>query len=339
MSSICPVCSNRLSSDGRFLSCVECKNGFHLGKTCSGVAESTFLSMGSLKRESWKCKHCRSSTGELSSGQLRNSAASAEADDPSSQLGSLREQLQGINDMVVTLLPLKEKVDQLLALKPRIDEVLSLRETVLELQSSVQYLATGYDTVLAQTKESDSAVKGIETQVESLTECVRKQSEEIAQFRAERNKDEQYSRLSNLELHGLPFSSGEDLRAVISELAQKLALTEFNPRDVVAVHRLPARKDKVPPVLVRFSGPSLRDTWLAARRKLRDLAQKKLYPMMYLNENLTQTNKELFWKARTKGKESSYKYVWVKNGKIFARKEDGGRVLRIATVDDVDKMT
>lgn len=73
------------------------------------------------------------STGESSSGPLRKSTSSAGTDDPGSQLGSLRKQPQGINDMAVVLLPLKEKVDQLFALKPRIDEVLSLKETVKEL--------------------------------------------------------------------------------------------------------------------------------------------------------------------------------------------------------------
>lgn len=59
---------------------------------------------------------------------------------------------------------------------------------------------------------------------------------------------------------------------------------------------------------------------------------------MYLNENLTQATKELFWKTRSKGKENNDKFVWVSNAKIFARKEYGGPVIRIASLTDIDKM-
>ncbi|XP_037564432.2 uncharacterized protein LOC119443920 [Dermacentor silvarum] len=321
----CQSCLEKLPGDGRFLTCLDCKLGYHLGKHCSGVAENTFTSMGVAKREAWKCKQCRTLASDNSLLTAHNPEGTAVAGDPGSfakELNALREELRGIKDMMVVLLPLQEKLDELLAMKPKIDEVLSVKETVVELQNSVQFLSSAYDTVVIKTKESDSTLKCLETQVVSLTETVNAQSTEILQLRADINGCEQYNRLSNLELHGLPLSPGENLRTTIADLAQKLEILDFEPRDVVAIHRLPARKDKTPIVLIRFSSPFLRDSWLAARGKLRALAQKKNIPAMYLNENLTQATKELFWKTRSKGKENNYKFVWVRNAKIFARKED-----------------
>lgn len=62
----CIKCNQPLPSDGRFLTCVYCRNGYHLGKPCSGVSDTTFMAMGAARRESWRCPTCR--TGELRSG-------------------------------------------------------------------------------------------------------------------------------------------------------------------------------------------------------------------------------------------------------------------------------
>ena len=40
---------------------------------------------------------------------------------------------------------------------------------------------------------------------------------------------------------------------------------------------------------------------------------------LYVNENLTQRRKGLFWLAKQKAKELDYKFVWASNGQIFIR--------------------
>lgn len=324
----CASCTKKLPNDGRLMSCTECRQSFHLGKSCSGIAENTFQAMGPAKRDAWKCRSCRASVSEGNA-----SATSTDSGDLSvaQELVTLREQLQAIKDTLANLLPLPEKVDELLALKPKIDEVLALKQSVATLDSSVQ-------TLSARTAASEALSKKLEEQVTELTTVLSLQSKEISRLRAQLNDSEQYSRQSNLELHGLPFTPGENLRVVLSDLAQKLDVAEFDARDVVAVHRLPARENKTPIVLIRFASPYMRDIWLAARKKLRPLAKDSLSPPLFLNENLTQANKDLFWKARSRGKEANYKFVWTKNGKIFARKEEGSPLIRVESAEDLEQL-
>lgn len=126
--------------------------------------------------------------------------------------------------------PLRETLDELLVLKPKIDAVLSLKEAVVELKNFekyVQYLSSAYDTVMIQTKESDSALKSLKTQALSLTATGHSQSNEIVQLLADVDRCEQYSRLSNLQLHGLPFSPEENLQTAIADVARKLGIIDF----------------------------------------------------------------------------------------------------------------
>lgn len=68
------------------------QNDRHLGRACSSVAESTFLSMASCKWEILSGRHCRESTGEYSSSQLHNLAqfcAERNKDEQDSSLSNL----------------------------------------------------------------------------------------------------------------------------------------------------------------------------------------------------------------------------------------------------------
>ncbi|CAH1989211.1 unnamed protein product [Acanthoscelides obtectus] len=47
----------------------------------------------------------------------------------------------------------------------------------------------------------------------------------------------------------------------------------------------------------------------------------------YVNEHLTMQNKLIYKEARRLAKLKQYKYVWTKNGEIFARKEDTSGVI------------
>ncbi|XP_070386549.1 uncharacterized protein [Dermacentor albipictus] len=169
-----------------------------------------------------------------------------------------------------------------------------------------------------------------------LEDQVASQAAVIQDLRGEINASEQYSRSSNLEIHNLPQLPSENLTTTVAELAAQLGIDSFLSGHVVAVHRLP-RKSKTAPVLVRFLSAGIRDSWLAKRKKLKSLA-KENEPSVFFVENLTKYNRELFWETKTKAKEADFKFVWVKHGKIYARKKEGDPVVRIMSPCDLSRL-
>lgn len=56
---------------------------------------------------------------------------------------------------------------------------------------------------------------------------------------------------------------------------------------------------------------------------------------VYVAEHLTPANKSLHAEARRKAKESDYKFVWIRNGRIFARKNETSQALLIRSSESV----
>lgn len=73
--------------------------------------------------------------------------------------------------------------------------------------------------------------------------------------------------------------------------------------------------------------------------RLSSLHNSGKLPKVYFNENLTRANRELFWMARSKAKEVKFKYVWVKGGKLFAKKEQGSALVRVNKVNDLENIS
>lgn len=303
--------------------------------------------MGAVRRDTWKCSTCR--TGAV----LRASEASGNvpAEDSAytdgtreeiadyapftSQLASINatlNQLLSMRTSMDTLLPLPSKVDQLLALKPAVEE---LRNTVEGLQTTVDSFSIKYDSLLALAMTNEEAVKELQKEVTTVKATMTEQSETIERLKEELNDVQQYSRRSNMELHGLPLSHGEDLMKVLSDLARSLNLPTPQSSDILAIHRLTKKPDSIPVVLIRFASVTLKDAWMAARGRLPRLCQTENQPKLFFNDNLTSANKELFWLARTGGKEKGYRFVWTRNSKIFARKAEGAPAIRIYTKNDL----
>lgn len=334
----CAKCSKEIRNDGKHLVCATCRNAFHLNKNCAGVCESTFTAMSQVKRDNWICRSCRSNESL--------SVPSPAHSSPPKETGSLREELTSMNAKLEALLSLKQSVDSLEVLPAKLDELLALgpivqclQTTVKDVETSISDFSAKYNSLLTLATSNNQTVKALEAEVSDLQAKVQSQATEILKIRTEQNESEQYSRLANMELHGLPISPGENLVASIAELASKLSIAKtFQCSDIQEVHRLPGRRDGIPPVLIRFSSVSLKEAWMAERGALRLLSQTGGIPRLYFNDNLTRANKELFWLARQKGKAQGYKFVWVKRGKIFAKKSEGSDLIRVNQITDIDSI-
>lgn len=333
----CANCREKIINDGRHMSCVDCKNSYHVGKLCSGIADSTFKTMGAAKREIWRCRRCREQSREPGS-QSETGLSQWESPVTGEHFRSLESKLDCLTSLkanVDSLLSLPAKIDQLLTLKPVVE---NLKSALTEIQKSVDFLSESYDSLLLTATANASSVTELRNETTSLREIVTEQSKTIEHLQDELNDSDQYSRHSNLEIHGLPCSSNENLITVVNELASKLGLADFQRSDIVTMHRLPSRRDIPPPILVRFSTAALRDQWLSTRKKLRPLSENGSLPKLFFNENLTRRNKELVWKLREKVRDTHYKFTWVKNGKLFAKKTESSPAVRIHRFADLEKI-
>lgn len=336
---MCARCSDSVPKDGRFMKCADCALAYHLGKKCSGVSEGTFKGMCASKHEKWRCVGCR---GGLSKSNLEGDLT------PSSQVDPIAfmAELSTVNKKLDLLLAWKDTVDSLHDLHPKVDALLSmkqevdtLRDSVNTMQESMSFVSSQYDSLVTSVKSQATIIKGLQAETCSLKSIVSEQAHEIQHLKTNQNDIEQSNRLSNLEVHGIPFSPQENTIDLLTGLAQRINIEGFHPADIVAAHRLPVKSGAVPPVLIRFSSVSIKEQWMGYRGRLGYLPHDDSDPRIYFNENLTDSNRKLFWMARTRGKEKNFKFVWVRHGKIYAKQSQNSPLLRITDVGALDQIT
>ena len=176
----------------------------------------------------------------------------------------------------------------------------------------------------------------------------------VTALQLELNDREQMDLSCSLEVSGVPEMPGESVTHIITTLGSKIGFI-VKPEDVVSINRVgPVRRDAVARaegasgsrprlIAIRFARRALRDDMLRAARVRRNITTSDLDPAphivsrIFINECLTKTNRVLFAKARKAGAASKWKYVWTKDGRIYARESDtpGARAHRLRTEQDL----
>ena len=59
---------------------------------------------------------------------------------------------------------------------------------------------------------------------------------------------------------------------------------------------------------------------------------------LFINKNLKQKRKQLFWQTKQKAKELSYKFIWTFNGQIFVRKNVGSNKIQVKSVNNLNNL-
>jgi len=59
---------------------------------------------------------------------------------------------------------------------------------------------------------------------------------------------------------------------------------------------------------------------------------------VFIYEQLSPYFKDLMWKAKQKGRDKQWKFVWSTGGKLWARKDENSRPVRITSESDLAKI-
>ena len=59
---------------------------------------------------------------------------------------------------------------------------------------------------------------------------------------------------------------------------------------------------------------------------------------LYVNKNLTQRRKRLFWLTKQKAKELNYNFIWTNNGQIYVRDDKESERILIKTENNLDTL-
>lgn len=304
MASKCNGCGKFTSaSDGA--KCKKCLHVFHRG--CL-----TNLSPTNTSAPKWMCKICKSSAG-------------TESVDVSS-ISSVEAMMQAIELLRTELSACTKEITSFR------HEMSTIRSTLVDFNNRLD----SFDERL--------------TKLESVEKPADTTEDTISQLRADLNDRDQELLQNDVEISGITELDGENLYHVVDLVSKKLGVN-IEERDVVSIQRAGPRRSKAAPerpraraIYLRLARNSVREELIRAARIRRGAdttgfnidSQPRRF---YVNERLTRFNRELFYAARVKAKETGWRYVWTRGGRIFARRAAGDDTkYRIKTVLDINKV-
>lgn len=325
----CNKCLNA-TSPTKSLKCVRCFESFH--PKCAGTTIEYLKKLSKIHRSQWKCSSC----------QLQ---------DPR----SLRSYSVSLSD---TQTPPAANTEPSSVSTLILEELKMIRNEFKELKLCM-------DNCLKKMEEFHSTLTSLENKVEILedklidcTEKAAKNEAEILKLKENPHLNriselEQWARMNNLEISGIPIRTTENLNNTILDIAKVLDVP-LKPDDIEYIHRVrPWRRDAAnagsssspppPGIIVRFCRRTIKEELQAAARAKRGLTTteiglKESARRIYLNDHLTPHSKRLLYQAKGYKISHNVSHVWVKNSKIFVRKNDGAPPILINSETDFLKI-
>lgn len=208
------------------------------------------------------------------------------------------------------------------------------------LLKSVQYISDEYDKMKKTTENLQEKVKTNTNQINQLQDSLKHKDNTICELVCKVNELEQYSRVNNVEIVGLPESSTEDCKKIICDIASELQV-DVQENDISTAHRLPNPNGKPPSIIAQFISREKKQAFIKNKTLLITNNNKfkniKTVSKIFINEHLTPYNKSLLFKTKNLAREKHYKFAWFKNGKILLRKDTDSNVIRIRNEQDLLK--
>ncbi|XP_045771607.1 uncharacterized protein LOC123878783 [Maniola jurtina] len=202
----------------------------------------------------------------------------------------------------------------------------------------------------------------INTQFEEMRAVIEEKSAVINQLKKENihlqasvkdlttrlNIVELHMRECNVEINGIPEHKTENLVNTVVQLSQvvKNNISVDDIQHATRVAKLNKSTDKPRSVIVKLRTTKHRDALLAAvaqynkknpedKLSSHHLGIGGARAPIYVSEHLTPGSKSLHAATRIKAKEMKYRFTWIRNGKIYVRKDEFSQAILMRNEDSL----
>lgn len=220
-------------------------------------------------------------------------------------------------------------------------DIRDIRTELRGVQESMIFMNTTFEEIRGNFQTAMRVNADLKKDYENLRLKCDETEKELKECQVRLTNCEQYSRNGNIEIKGVEKHNQENLYGMLDKLGGVIG-EPITCADIAACHRVPTRDAEKTNIIVQFMNRKKRDAVLGKAKKKRlinsDLGIPSQAPI-FVNEHLCATLKRILGMAVTKKRECNWKFVWVQNGKIFARKAEHAPVIPIASEADLVKIS
>lgn len=183
-------------------------------------------------------------------------------------------------------------------------------------------------------------VETLTNQVKDLYEKDKKRDNQMNLMEKRINKLEQQMICKNIEIKNITNTQISPYD-VVKTIGTSLNVN-INNEDIHKAYRIKKQSNKI---IVEFSTLGKKEEFMKKIERHRldsktiNINEDPDSPnFIYINDELTFNNRQLLWLAKIKAKEANWKFVWVRNGSIFARKNENSPLFTINNTADIESI-
>lgn len=351
----CEGCPQPITKKADGVICSACNKQYHISCVATGL--------GKFPHESplaWKCPNCKPRTSNADNSPIRTCSVGMGAGED----GNITYRKKGTppasptveikGDPPVTVTAVRDIVKgEISGLLKHLNETIanfvnrelkSIKDEITSVNESMKFMNEKYEDMRTELKSKFVLVNELQKENIQLKTTVKELNGKV-------NLLEQHARSCNLEIQCLPEHRGENLVSTVTNLGRVIScgITDANIHNVTRIAKQNPNSARAKSIIVQFNSPRVRDEFLAASIKFnKSNPDNKLNSHIlgiggpkqnvYIMEHLSPANKSLHAAARIKAKEKTYKFVWIRNGKIFMRKTENSEYKYIKDHDTLEKL-
>lgn len=366
---ICGGCKSTISNK-EYMSCHECRQKYDL--LCANLSPKRFKKLSAEVKLKWTCLECKSKQPKLDNTNTPVRATSqSQQTKVSSRIGvevldedcNITFRKHRTDDVIIddklrdiweNLMRKEMEVMLHSTINRMISEQLKpINSQNSELHESMSYISEQLDNLKKENADLRKLLSTVSSDLRLLKEENKtlKEKLEVTISRVKLLEDEsmrqqQWIRLQNIEITGIPENRDESTSDLVRRVVQHIGVS-IEESDLEFAHRVQPRRttsaERARPIVARLRHRSVKDKIIAAARKNRNITTRELgmggeSNRVFVNEHLTKENKMLLSSCKQRAKEVNFKYIWTKNCRIYARKNDVSPPIPISSASDLVKL-
>ncbi|KAI5753885.1 hypothetical protein M8J77_004114 [Diaphorina citri] len=303
----CGECSMELPTDGDFASCSQCKKGYHFD--CTTISESSWRSYGADRRKGWRCVAC--------SKKWRGTQVARSSSNDGDRWG---EMIKRFDD-------LEKKIDRRLN----------------DFEDNLNFYGDKVETAVKTVKAMEQKLVLMEKKLEKADAENKELKTRLRSMEVHMNELDQRDYNSKMEITGIKDASVNEAM-VVEVIFQKAGIApgeiQHTEEKVTKMSENSAARTSI---VVSFKSRDDRNKVLGKIKTEKvfmklgnSINQDSSY--VFINEALCPAYKKLFYDVNRIKKDKGLAFLWVKDGKILLKKNEGSSTLRISCGEDLRKI-
>lgn len=308
----CFKCNLNISTRAPGLQCDDCKEFYH--SKCEKIPKEVFKTIVDSDGD-WKCLNC--STKSKKKGSNRKSIMETK------EIESSDDDVELTDDGAMGQNLLDDISDSYSGISNELKVMLNSQKSFEKSLNNFSKLVDGFN----------KKIQKLETKVKDMDRISAdnlKLNSEIKYLKSRLANVEQLGRMNDVEISGVTEQKNENLIQLVKSVGVAINCP-FNEKEIDVVHRVECfDRKKTKNIILRCQSRILKNNLIASARKfVKDNGGIKLSSLglpgetpVFVNEHLMPEKKSFLMKAKNYCKDHNIKYLWVKDCKILARKND-----------------